>query len=127
MSEQENNKEVQEVKDIQSVKIDVNKLLSLGAILSNTLIKKSVNWVNGDNEYQFEVYIRKHSFGVVEKMFKDKEESRGLMSQYIADTVFFDENAKTGFTYEQAFNLESSFAGALILAINEVNSLQAKK
>lgn len=110
------------VKTQTSVMMSMASLKDMGLFVSSEPVKTEIAWNNGTQDYTFFVYIKRHSFGVVEKMFTAKEDSSS-MSRYIADSVQIDDGGELRyFTFEEAKSLEPSIARAFLDAISRVNS-----
>lgn len=130
--------------------MDLKQLKARGGFVSTEPVKKSVEWAhideNGtDIEEKFEVYVVRQSFGSVEKLLTnltDRSKTASFISACVRFLVSTDEakayEAKRrddpslpvrmefleSMSYEDAYQLEPSLAGALVKAINDVNGEQ---
>lgn len=106
------------------------ELKAKGAFVAAAPVKRAIVWkrktAEGEEELQFDVYIKRHSFGTIEEIWSG-EQSRSKAAAYIAASIRLGEKAEESFTYEDAYQLDSSLAGVLITAINEVNGTGAVK
>lgn len=135
----------------------VTELLSSGCILNSVLVKKEIVWVrlvpDGDDiEYNFNVFVRRLAFADQENILKmigfftpptpaknadeDDVQPEGKDAQkedpvmnaaLIAAAIRFGEKGDEVLTYQQACNLDPSFAIELIKKIDEVNPPLKKK
>jgi hypothetical protein len=115
--------------------MDLKQLQELGGFVPKLPIKRPVTWqpVNDDgtpkgDELTFDVFIRKLSFGALERLFDDKQPiDRQRMSAYIADAVSLGDEGKQRISYQQAMELEPTLATALMNAVGEVNSVKKQE
>jgi hypothetical protein len=115
--------------------MDLKQLQELGGFVPKAPIKRSVKWqpLNEDgtpkgDELQFDIFIRKLSFGSLERLFDDKQPmDRARMSAYIADAVCLGEGGKQRLSYQQAFDLEPTLATAFMSAVGEVNGVKKEE
>lgn len=106
--------------------MDLEQLKKLGAFVPSEPIKRSVTWtrmVDGEEKSDaFDVYVRKRSFGDVEKLLGADNDERSKSARFLSECILLGEgNKRTPMTYEQAYQLEISLARVLIDAVNEVN------
>lgn len=86
-------------------------------------VKADVTWKKDDEELKFSIFVRKLSFGEIERMQQERDDrSRG--ASVISKAVILDSEERL--TYEQAFDLHPGLALALLNAINSVNEGAAK-
>lgn len=129
--------------------MDLKQLKARGGFVSAEPVKKSVKWKHEDGgvevEDDFEIYVVRQSFGSVEKLLTGLDD-RSKSASFISACVRFlvgSEEAQAyevqrrddpglpvrmefleAMSYEDAYQLEPSLAGALVRAINEVNGEQ---
>lgn len=106
--------------------MNLDDLKKIGGVVSSAPVPKSVKWVKKEDdgteqEFEFTIHVLKHSFGSIEQIWNDKDESRSRAASYISKTVRLGEGGKDPISYDDAFQLEPSLAAAFIAAINEVN------
>lgn len=111
--------------------MNLEQLTALGAFVSKEPVKRSVTWVrtvDGEEKSDtFDVYVKRMSFGDVERLFLVEDEKRSKMARYLSECLLLGEE-KTPITYEQAYRLDVSFARVLTDAVGEVNgTVQAEK
>lgn len=86
-------------------------------------VKVDVTWKKEDEELQFSVFVRKLPFGEVERMYQDHDDrSRG--ATVISKSIILDSEERL--TYDQAYDLDSGLALALLNAVNSVNKGEPK-
>jgi len=100
-----------------------------GGFVDPEPVAKEITWKHHDAEgkpvtHIFTVYVRRQSFGEVQKLFAkpDGEEARAFAAQYIATSLILGEKKDEVLTYEAAYNLNPSLAKLFTDAINEVNA-----
>jgi hypothetical protein len=83
-------------------------------------VKKNITWKNREGqEFNFDVFVQRSSYGMVERILLAEDvKSRSALT--ISECVLFGA-AGEKMTYEQAYQLEKSFAKKLMAAIREVN------
>lgn len=96
------------------------ELKAAGGFVSGEPIKTHIVWERGPEPLEFDVHIRRLSFGDFERIYidpKDKERSR--TAALIAASVLLGEKGDEPITYKDAFQLEPKLASALVNAITE--------
>lgn len=107
--------------------MNLEELKSAGALVSAEPVEKKITWTKVGEDgtekvHTFKVFIKRRSFGTVEKMFSgDSDRSRS--AAMIAETVLLGKDGKECFSYDDAYQLEPSLAFAFVAAINEVNKV----
>lgn len=103
-------------------------LKKAGAFVSNEPVKTQVTWKTGkkdadgnDIEHTFDVFVIKHSFGTVEKIYSDKDEDRSKWATLLSKSIKLGDKGEETLTYEAAFQLDQNLAFALLNAVNEAN------
>lgn len=130
--------------------MDLKQLKARGGFVSAEPAKKAVAWKHEDDtgaeiEDKFDVYVVRQSFGSVEKLLTgldDRSKSASFISACVRFLVGTDEALAyeaqcrddpslpvrmeflESMSYEDAYQLAPSLAGALVRAINEVNGEQ---
>ncbi len=100
--------------------MNLSELKNAGAFISTEPVKVPVEWKG----HQFDVWVKRLSFGDVETLFAADDRSRS--ARMIACAVLLGEN-KEPISYEDAFRLDVSLASKLIEAFNSVIGAQAGK
>lgn len=107
--------------------MDLKRLRERGGIVPSAPVKTEVSWTH-DLEGQevtdtFTVYVVKHSFGAVERIFalNSKHPERSHTAAFIAESIRLGEDGSERLSYEDAFQLETGLARAFMDAINAVN------
>ena len=92
----------------------------IGGIVTREPVKKHIVWPREDGDIDFDVFIIRHSYGMIEQIM-DGEDDKSRSAHYIAECVRFGEAGNEKMTYDEAFSLDPKVAGLLVVAINEVN------
>jgi hypothetical protein len=107
--------------------MNIHQLKALGGIVDSQKVRKEVVWnrpdsLNGEMIAQtLVVHVRRHSFGVIERLFAEQESSHSRNAHYLAASISLGEEGEEALSVEDAFNLEPSLGFLLLNAINEVN------
>jgi hypothetical protein len=130
--------------------MNLQELKARGGFVSSEPVKKSVTWKHETADGQeiddkFYIYVVRQSFGSVEKLLtgiNDRSKTAAFISacvRFMANTDEAKEYEKKraddptmpvrldlleSMSYEDAYQLEPSLAGALVVAINDVNGEQ---
>lgn len=107
--------------------MNLKELKAKGAFVPVHPIKKSVTWKNEDEEVSFDVFVRKMSFGDYERLFLAESDDRSRMARVLCESVKLGDEGKDSLSYEDAYQLNPSFARVLLDAVNEVNGVGAPK
>lgn len=119
--------------------MNVNELIQQGAFVSDQAEKAEITWsrkVGEDKsgkvlyeDVTFNVHIKRVSYGATERVFKGMADDpeRSFNAGLIAETVLLGEPPYEKLTYEQAYQLDSGLALALIKKINEINRRDPEK
>lgn len=108
--------------------MNLKELRERGGIVSSAPVKHEVTWDRTAEDgtadpVTFTVYVRKHSFGSIERLFaadaKDPERSRAAV--FISESVLLGEDGSEQITYEDAYRLDPGLAKALMDAVSAVN------
>ena len=108
--------------------MDLNQLRERGGIAPSSTVKAEVSWTHELDGQPvtdtFTVHVVKPSFGAVERMLaasaKDPERSQAVA--FIAECIRLGGDGSGRLSYDDAFNLESGLARALMDAISSVNA-----
>jgi len=109
--------------------MNLKELRDLGGLVPAEPVEKEVTWtrmVEGKEKSDtFTVWVKRHSFGTLEKMYLVENDDRSRSARYLAESLLLGDK-KEALTYKDAYMLEPSLATALLHAINEVNGLGAE-
>lgn len=103
--------------------MNIKELKARGAFVAAQPVLKNVTWQPPDGDaVNFDIFIKRLSFGTVERVFLTEEADKSQSANYIAQAVMLgDEKGKpVSISYQDAYDMEPSFARVLLEAINEV-------
>lgn len=104
--------------------MDLAQLKAAGGFIPSEAVKRSVTWERGpDDAVTFDIFVKRLSFGAVERMLTEVDTNRSRSAELIAACVRVGEDGKDALSYEDAYNLEPSLAKAIGEALREVNEL----
>lgn len=104
--------------------MNLKELKAAGGFVPAEAVKRSVVWERAPgDEVTFDIYVKRLSFGSVERMLTETNENRSRSAELIAACVRLGENGADALTYDDAYNLEPSLAKAIGEAVREVNEL----
>ena len=98
---------------------------SAGGFVPRDLVSKKITWDRKEGDLVFDVFVKRHSFGMIEQILGDGDDTRSRSAHYIAESIRFGDKGDEKMTYEQAFDLDPKVAGLFVAAINEVNGVSA--
>lgn len=105
--------------------MSLKDLESLGAFVSDALVKKEIHFkLDDDTEHTAVVHVKRLSMGEYEKLFVGKQADvmeYGTSARIIAEAVRLGEDGKEHIPVGKAFRLHKGIATAIIDAFNEVN------
>ncbi|MBI6953151.1 phage tail assembly chaperone family protein, TAC [Pseudomonas sp. B21-023] len=107
--------------------MNIHQLKALGGIVDSQRVRKEVAWSRPDPltgemlAQTLVVHVRRHSFGVIERLFDEQGSSHSRNAHYLAASIGLGEDGEESLSVEDAFNLEPSLGFLLLNAINEVN------
>lgn len=99
-----------------------------GACVDIAPVRKSVSWTHTDERGEpitdtFDVWVRRLSFGTIDRLSKSDEGDRSRNAELIAASIRLGENAEEALPYDVAFSLHTSLAIELVKIVGEVNRL----
>lgn len=105
--------------------MNLEDLRKHGAFVDKEPVKQDVTWQTPAGEsVKFTVWVRRKSFGDIEKLFADDPEKSNQSARFLSQTILLgDGKDRTPITYQQAYDLESSLAVVLIDAVKAVNRI----
>lgn len=111
--------------------MNLKELRAKGAFVSAEPVKRDLSWTHTDGDVevtdQFSVWVKKHSFGTIERVFVTDKDDQSRSALLISESVFFGDEGKERISYVDAYQLDPSLAGLLMAAITEVNGLGDKQ
>lgn len=107
--------------------LNLQQLRERGAFVDPVPVPKEVTWERKGKDGEvlsdvFTVHVRRQSFGVVERMLSNINDDRSRSAMLVSSSLLFGDNADEVMSYDDAYQLDPSFAHVLIKAVNEVNS-----
>lgn len=104
----------------------LDELRARGGLIDPTLVKKNVNWRRVDEDgkgedVNFDVFIRKNSFGLLDLANQMAREGKSRSATVISNGVRLGETGEEEMTYEDAYNLEPSLSLVLFQAFMDIN------
>ncbi|MHA5806238.1 phage tail assembly chaperone family protein, TAC, partial [Pseudomonas aeruginosa] len=69
----------------------------------------------------FDVFIKRSSFGAMERLFAQDDDKKSQNARYLAESVRLGEGGEEEIPYETAFNLDPALGFLLLQAVAEVN------
>ena len=102
-------------------------LVAAGAVLGDGLVKKSITWTHTPPGKKkavtdtFDVFIKRSSFGAMERLFAQDDDKKSQNARYLAESVRLGEGGEEEIPYETAFNLDPALGFLLLQAVAEVN------
>jgi hypothetical protein len=106
----------------------LNDLKKKGAMIQDGLVTKEVEWKHKDEESgeevidKFNVFVVRQNFATMSDVIKNDAPGFSRVSAIIASCVRFGDSGEEVITYEEACALHPMLGGALLKAVNEVNS-----
>ena len=106
--------------------MNIDQLIAAGAIISNSLIKKPVEWKRVDDNKKkvtstFDVFIKKSmSAADYEFIYLNREGKEGFTARRVSRMVLLGDEGAEQIPFDLASNMHVGLLGALSAAINEV-------
>ena len=108
--------------------MNLKELRAKGAFVSAQPIKRSATWKTPEGEQvEFDVHVKKLSFGDYERLFLSESDDRSRMARVLCETVRLGPDGKDEFSYQDAYQLESTLARVLLDIVNETNGIGTPK
>lgn len=107
--------------------MNLKQLKAKGGIVDGQPIKKEVSWTHLDQRSgkevtdTFTLFIRRQSFGVIERLFTQGESEHSRNASYLAACVSLGAQGTEALSYDDAYGLEPSLGFLMLNAVNEVN------
>lgn len=103
--------------------MDLKELKGKGGFVPSALVKKSVQWEHNGETLDFDIFVRRLSFGVIEKMLANNDNEQSRTSMLIAACICLGDGGKESLSYDDAYQLEPTLARVFADALKEVNEL----
>lgn len=109
----------------------LKELQAKGGFVSAVPVIRTITWKGTDPgtgekvDYDAEIHVRRLSVGDQEALYLAVEDGKSRTAKLISTAVTLGKDGKEKITFEQAYQLDSSLATAMLEAFNEVNA--AKK
>lgn len=104
----------------------LKELRGLGAFIPDKPIKKEIKFkLDSDEELSASIHVKRLSIGDYESLILNETDTRSRTAKMISSAITLGDDGKERISFEDAYRLHPSLAGAMISAFNEVNS--AKK
>lgn len=107
--------------------MDLAQLKMKGGVVADALVPVKVEWKHLDDKGKpvtdkFTVHIRRHSFGVMEKMYAGGEVEQFRTARLLSASVMLGKDGSEDLPFEDAVNLEPSLGLVLYEAVKSVNN-----
>jgi hypothetical protein len=104
--------------------MDLKNLKAVGGVVSTDLVKCAVTWEReGEEALTFDIFVRRLSFGDVERVLRDEARGHSRAASLIAAAVRLGDEGADQLSYDDAFQLKPTLAKAFANAVSEVNEL----
>lgn len=109
--------------------MNLAELKAKGACVDIAPVRRTIRWTHtGENGEEitdtFDVWVRRLSFGLVDRLSKTDESDRSRNAELIAASIRLGDHAEEAMPYDVAFSLHTSLAIELVRAVGEVNRLK---
>jgi hypothetical protein len=102
--------------------MNLNELKAAGGIVAVAPVKKHIVWNReGAEPVEFDVHVRRLSFGTMERLVTTDADDRSRSAAYLAETILLGDGDEP-LTYDDAYQLDPSLATALIKVARDVNA-----
>lgn len=99
----------------------LKELQALGGFVPSKPIRKEIKFTLNEEELSAVIHVKKISIGEFEALFLGDKEERSRTAKAISVAILLGEDGKEAISFEMAYQLEPSLAGAMFAAFNEVN------
>lgn len=101
----------------------LKELKAMGAFIPDEPIKKEIKFrLDDGQEVSTTIFVKRLNIGEYESLFLSDKEDRSRTAKMIAEGIRLGDKGQERLTFQQAFTLHPSIAGAMIGAFNEVNT-----
>jgi hypothetical protein len=105
----------------------LNELKSKGGLVPDAPIRKTITFDSTDHatgateQVEANIFVRQLSVGEYEALFFAQDDKRSRTAKIISEAIRLGESGKERISFEDAYKLTPSLAGAMVEAFNEVN------
>lgn len=91
--------------------MNLNELRAAGGFIESALVRKEITWTRVPAGRKkavsdtFQVFVRRNSFGAVERLFSAEGDQQSRNARYLAECIRLGETGEESLTYEQAYDL----------------------
>lgn len=101
----------------------LNDLNSAGAFVATAPVKRTITFTLDDGEERSgDIHVKRLSIGDHEKLFLGAPDKESRTALLISEVITLGEDGTEKISFQQAYQLHPSIAGAMIQQFNEVNS-----
>ncbi|MBA5012053.1 phage tail assembly chaperone family protein, TAC [Pseudomonas aeruginosa] len=110
--------------------MNLNELRAAGGFIESALVRKEITWTRVPAGRKkavsdtFQVFVRRNSFGAVERLFSAEGDQQSRNARYLAECIRLGETGEESLTYEQAYDLDPALGFLLLQALGEVNRVE---
>ncbi len=110
--------------------MNLNELRAAGGFIESALVRKEITWTRVPAGRKkavsdtFQVFVRRNSFGAVERLFSAEGDQQSRNARYLAECIRLGETGEESLTYEQAYDLDPALGFLLLQAVGEVNRVE---
>lgn len=98
-------------------------LKAMGAFIPDTPIEKEIKFrLDDGEEVSSTIFVKRLNIGEYESLFLNDKEERSRTAKMISEGIRLGDKGQERLTFQQAYTLHPSIAGAMITAFNEVNT-----
>lgn len=102
--------------------MNLNDLKAAGGFVAPKPVKKRIKWERkGEDTVEFDVHIRRASFGSMERVMTAALDERSRSATLLSEVLLLGENGDEPISYEDAYQLHPGLATLLLNAAREVN------
>lgn len=107
--------------------MNLNELRAAGGFIESALVRKEITWTRVPAGRKkavsdtFQVFVRRNSFGAVERLFSAEGDQQSRNARYLAECIRLGETGEESLTYEQAYDLDPALGFLLLQAVGEAN------
>ena len=102
--------------------LTLNDLNSSGAFVSAAPVKRSITFTLDDGEQRSgDIHVKRLSIGDHEKLFLGAPDKESRTALLISEVITLGDDGRERISFEKAYQLHPSIAGAMIQQFNEVN------
>lgn len=87
--------------------MNLNELRAAGGFIESALVRKEITWTRVPAGRKkavsdtFQVFVRRNSFGAVERLFSAEGDQQSRNARYLAECIRLGETGEESLTYEQ--------------------------